>query len=124
MFEIVRVRDSGSRLYIELHDHEYFFTFFRMTPMKYEHLLRRIAPAITMCSIRREAIGPRERLIVTLKYIFAGTSQVDLAGMFRISKTSISRIINETCVALWNILLAKNKKLYQVFTNRSDVLCL
>ena len=79
-----------------------------MTPTKYEHLLHLVAPAITKCSIRREAIGPSEILIVTLKYIFAGTSQVDLAGMFRISKTSISRIINETYVALWNILSAKN----------------
>ena len=90
-----------------LYDQEYFFKFFRMTPTKYEQLLQLVAPAITKCSIRREAIGPSERLTVTLKYIFAGTSQIDLAGMFRISPTSISRIINETSSALWNCLLAE-----------------
>ena len=57
--------------------------------------------------LRRKAIGPSERLTVTLKYIFAGTSQIDLSGMFRISKTTISRIINETCLVLWNVLFAK-----------------
>lgn len=78
-----------------------------MTSTKYESLLQLVAPLITKCSIRRESIGPSERLTVTLKYIFAGTSQIDLAGMFRISPTSISRIINESSAALWNVLLAE-----------------
>ena len=30
---------------MELHDHEYFFKFFRMTPTKYEHLLGLVAPS-------------------------------------------------------------------------------
>ncbi|XP_065673860.1 putative nuclease HARBI1 [Hydra vulgaris] len=78
-----------------------------MTPTKYEHLLSLIAPAITKSSLRRETIGASERLMVTLKYIFGGTSQIDLAGMFRISPTSVGRIINKTCIAIWTILLAK-----------------
>ena len=90
-----------------LHDHEYFFKFFRMSPTKYEELLKLVAPHLTKCSLRRKAIGPSERLTVTLKYIFAGTSKIDLSGMFRISKTTISRIINETCLVLWNVLFAK-----------------
>lgn len=85
---------------LQLYDHEYFFKFFRMSPTKYEHLLGLVAPAITKSSIRHEAIGSSERLTVTSKFIFAGTSQIDLAGMFRISPTSICRIINETCIAL------------------------
>lgn len=93
---------------MKLFDEEYFFKFFRMTPTRYEELLQLVAPSITKCSLRREAIGASERLIVTLKYIFAGTSQIDLAGMFRISPTSICRIVNETSVALWNVL--QNKK--------------
>ena len=47
---------------MELYDQEYFFKYMRMTPTKYEQLLRLVAPAITKCSIRREAIGPSERL--------------------------------------------------------------
>ena len=49
---------------IALYDQEYFFKFFRMTPM-YEQLLQLVASVITKCSIRREAIGPGERLTVT-----------------------------------------------------------
>ena len=92
---------------MQLFDHKYFFKFFRKTPTKYEHLLNLIAPAITKSSLRRETIGASERLMVTLRYIFGGTSQIDLAGMFRISPTSIGRIINETSIAKWTILLAK-----------------
>ena len=53
-----------------LFDHEYFFKFFRMTPTKYEELLKLVAPQLTRSSLRRKAIGPSERLTVTLKYIF------------------------------------------------------
>nr|XP_047132544.1 uncharacterized protein LOC124811244 [Hydra vulgaris] len=45
--------------------------------------------------------------MVTLRYIIKGTSQIDLAGMFRISPTSVGRIINETSIAIWTILLVK-----------------
>ena len=92
---------------MQLFDHEYFFKFFRMTPTKYEHLLSLIAPAITKSSLRRETIRANARLMVTLRYIFGGTSQIDLAGMFRISPSSVGRIINETCIAIWTILPAK-----------------
>ncbi|XP_047132525.1 putative nuclease HARBI1 [Hydra vulgaris] len=78
-----------------------------MTPTKYEQFLSLIAPVITKSSLRRETIGASERLMVTLRYIFGGTSQIDLAGMFRISPTSIGRIINETSIAIWTILLSK-----------------
>ena len=47
-----------------LPDQEYFFKFFRMTPTKCEQLLQLVASVITKCSIRREAIGPGERLTV------------------------------------------------------------
>ena len=89
--------------YVQLFDHEYFFKFFRMTPTKYEHLLSLIAPASTKSSLRRETIRASERLMVTLRYIFGGTSQIDLAGMFfgRGLKTysiiKISKNINFYC---------------------------
>ena len=92
---------------MQLFDHEYFFKFFRMTPTKYEHFLSLIAPAITKSSLRCETIGASEQLMVTLRYIFGGTSQIDLAGLFRMSPISIGRIINETSIAIWTILLAK-----------------
>ena len=74
-----------------LHDHELFFRYFRMSPTRYEHLLEQIGHAITKSSVKREAIGHSERL--TLRYVF---TQVTLASIFRISPTSIGRIIFES----------------------------
>ena len=88
-----------------------------MTPTK-EHLLSLIAPAITKSSLRRETIGASKRLMV--RYIFGGTSQIDLAGMFRISPTSIGRIINETSIAIWTILLAKEYISYPKSENANE----
>ena len=53
---------------LKLFDHEFFFRQFCMTPEKLENLLTMVAPRIKRSSLRREAIGPRERLCVTLRY--------------------------------------------------------
>ena len=47
---------------MRLHDHELFFRYFRMSPTRYEHLLEQIGHVITKSSIKREPIGPSERL--------------------------------------------------------------
>ena len=93
---------------LRISDSEHFFKFFRMSTTRYEHILSLIAPSITKCALRRETVGASERLSVTLRYLFGGASHIDLAGMFRISPSCIGRIINETCVAIWNVLLEQN----------------
>ena len=50
---------------LKLFDQEFFFKQFRMTPEKLENLLTVVAPRIMRSSLRREGIGPRERLCVT-----------------------------------------------------------
>ena len=81
-------------------DQEYFFSHFRMTPQKFEELLSLVGHAIAKDAAKREPIGPQERLCVTLRYLFTGDAQSTIASSYRISKTSISRIILETCEAL------------------------
>ena len=95
---------------LKLYDHEYFFKYFRMSPTQYEHFLSLIAaPSITKSSLRRwETIGPSKRLAVTLRYLFTGDAQVIIGTSFRISPTSVGRIVHETCIAIWNVLLANN----------------
>ena len=56
---------------LRIHDHEYFFKYFRMSPSKYEDLLRLVGPYITKSSKRREAIGPSEPFAFILYYLFA-----------------------------------------------------
>ena len=48
---------------LKLFDHEFFFKQFRMTPEKLENLLTMVAPRIMRNSLRREAIGLKERLL-------------------------------------------------------------
>ena len=92
---------------LRIHDQEYFFKYFRMSPTRYEHFLGMVAPLITKSSVKRETIGASERLSVTLRYLVTGDSQVTIATSFRISPTSIGRIINDTSEAIWITLKEK-----------------
>ena len=83
-----------------LHDEQYFFKYFRMNV-----LLLKVAPRIQKSSMKRECIGPSERLCVTLMYLTTGDAPSMIATNFRISPTSIGRIIEETCVKIWNVLV-------------------
>ena len=85
-------------------DNFLFFKYFRMSPTQYEELLQEIDPRIQKCSEKREPIGPSERFSVTLRYLFTGDSQVTIAASFRISQSSIGRIILETTNAIWEVL--------------------
>lgn len=84
---------------------EFFFQHFRMGPEKFEEILSYVAHKITKCSIRREPIGPSERLCVTLRYLVTGDAQTTIAASYRMSKSSVSRIVRETSDALWSGLL-------------------
>ena len=84
---------KGMRLF----DQEYCFKQFRMTPTRFEQLLSIVANDITKCSIRREVIEPAERLCLTLRYLAMGDAQVSIASSYRVSPTSVGRIIAETC---------------------------
>lgn len=92
---------------MRLVDNELFFRQFRMNPTKFEELLSYVAPEIIKSSVKREPISPSERLCATLRYLVTGDAQSTISASYRISKTSISRIIKETTDAIWNVLLLK-----------------
>ena len=50
---------------LQLHDAEYFFKSFRMTPQTFELLLSWVGPKIMKSSMRRVVATPEERLAVT-----------------------------------------------------------
>jgi len=89
---------------MKLFDHQYFYQQFRMSPAKFEELLNIVAPRIAKCSVQREPIGPSERLCCTLRYLVTGDAQSTIAASYRISKTSVCRIVKETTDALWDVL--------------------
>ena len=90
-----------------LFDHEYFFKAFKMSPGRFEKLLSWIAPLILKLSRIRDVKGPSERLCVTLWYLTSGDAQLSIASSFRISPPTISRIIQETCGAIWDELCSR-----------------
>ncbi|CAB4030052.1 Hypothetical predicted protein [Paramuricea clavata] len=91
-----------------LHDQEYFFNCFRMSPTTFEQLLSWIGPLLQRATTKmREPIGPSERLCVCLRYLVTGDAQVTIAASYRISAAVVGRIINETCELLWNTLIEK-----------------
>ena len=91
---------------LRLFDSEYFFRNFRMTPERFEILLSWVGPLIFKSSKRRATASPAE-LCVTLRYLATGDAQFTIASSYRISPTTISRIIRETTNALWKVLSSK-----------------
>ena len=91
---------------LRLHDHEYFFQCFRMLPAKFEELLRLVAPYITKCSTKmRDPILADQRLVITLRYLATGDAYTTIGASYHVSPTTVGRIVQETCKAIWNQLL-------------------
>lgn len=77
----------------------------RMTPNRFEHLLSLVAPLIQKKNTRfREAISPPQRLALTLRYLATGESQQSLSFSYRVGRTTVSRIVSETSLAIYNAL--------------------
>jgi len=51
----------------------------------------------------REAITAEERLVITLRYLSSGMSQQDLCWNFRVGRTTVSKILNEVCIAIFDV---------------------
>ena len=79
-----------------------------MTPDRKEHLLSLVASLITKLStIYREPIPPEQRLSLTLRHLATGQSQTSLGLQYRIGRPTISKIIPETCTAIYDAHVAK-----------------
>ena len=76
-----------------------------MSPERMEHLLPLIAPLIVKKGTNfRKVIPPAQRLMLTLRFLASGDSQILLTYLFRIRKKTVSRIISETSEALYEVL--------------------
>ena len=68
-----------------------------MSTIRFEELLRKVAPRIKKSNLRRfDIVGPSERLNVTLRYRVTGDSHVTISASYRISPPTVGRIVNET----------------------------
>ncbi|XP_050506192.1 uncharacterized protein LOC126884296 [Diabrotica virgifera virgifera] len=84
--------------------------FLRMSSTDFEWLLCQIAPKIQKEDTNyRQAISPMERLLLTLRFLATGDSYHSLMYLFKISVSSISRIIPEVCKVIAEVLKDKLK---------------
>ena len=83
-----------------------FFRYFRMFPERLDHLLSIVGLQLVKDCRSREPISPGERLAVTIRFLASGDSQRSLYYAYRISCTSLSRILSETCQIIWEELSA------------------
>ena len=71
-----------------------------------DHLLSLVGPLITKRDTNfRKAIPAAERLMVLIRYLASGDSQMSLTYLFRMGKKTISRIISETSEAIITVLM-------------------
>lgn len=90
------------------HGYDQFKNFTRMTETDFEFLLSLIEPSIIKKDTSfREAISPRIRLALTLRFLATGDSYSSLQYLFKISKSSITYIIPEVCQAIVEVLREK-----------------
>jgi hypothetical protein len=93
---------------LQLHDQEYFFKCFCMSPTTLEKLLSWIGPLLHKSITKmRDPIGPSERPRTCLHYLVTGDAQVTIAASYRMGVTTVGRIINEVSEVFWNVLIEK-----------------
>ncbi|KAJ8050934.1 hypothetical protein HOLleu_04318 [Holothuria leucospilota] len=91
--------------------------FRRMDDVAYSELLQKITPFITRKdTVMRQAIGPGERLSITLRYLATGQSYKSLAYLYRVSPASICTIIPETCTAIFEALKNTHMKVMLILS--------
>ena len=87
---------------LRLHDAEYFFRCFRMTPTLFEELLNWFGQFLQKNDKKmRKAIHPSERFSVCLRYLVTGDAQVTISASFRMSPTVVG------CEVVWKVLSTK-----------------
>ncbi|XP_018306299.1 uncharacterized protein, partial [Mycetomoellerius zeteki] len=89
---------------MEFEDETKFRNYFRMDSITFKKLLELIGPLITKQSVVREPIPPETRLHITLRYLALGDSMMSISYAFRVAHNTVSKIIAETCNAIWNVL--------------------
>ena len=74
-----------------------------MSPQRFEHLLSLVGPVIQKENTHfRESISAEQRLVITIRYLSSGDAQQSLCYSFRLGKSTISSIIGETSIAIYD----------------------
>ncbi|XP_031353290.1 protein ANTAGONIST OF LIKE HETEROCHROMATIN PROTEIN 1-like [Photinus pyralis] len=78
-----------------------FENFCRMTATDFENLLSRIGPFIAKQDTNmRKCVPSQERLAIALRFFATGDSFASLSYLFKVSKQTISRCVDDVCLAI------------------------
>ena len=73
-----------------------------MSPERLEHLVSMVSPFIKRKKCRsRNPLASAERLVITLRYLATGDSQLSQAFNFRIGRSTACNVIKTTCDGIW-----------------------
>ncbi|KYQ58968.1 hypothetical protein ALC60_02020, partial [Trachymyrmex zeteki] len=61
-----------------------------------------VQPRIEKMYVCREPISVRDRLYITLRFLTSGDSVNSLAYAYRVGRSIVTRIVQETCDAIWD----------------------
>lgn len=103
---INEMRHNDSHKYLE---------YLRMNKNVFHELLKLIEPSITKQDVVRPSILACTRLEICLRYLASGDSMHSISFAFRVGLNTVSKIVSETCQAIWNCL--KNK----VFSENKEI---
>uniref|UniRef100_A0A182SRB8 DUF8040 domain-containing protein n=1 Tax=Anopheles maculatus TaxID=74869 RepID=A0A182SRB8_9DIPT len=96
--------EDGNKLLADIAEEaadETIVKFLRMTEEDFEHILAKISNKICkQDTFMRKAVTARERLIITLRFLATGESFQSLQFLFRVTNSTIRRIVPEVCSAL------------------------
>lgn len=88
-------------------DMEKYIEYLRMDASTFHELLRLIRPKIEKQHVVRSPIPASTRLEICLRYLASGDSMSSISFVFRVGLNTVSKIISETCEAIWDILKDK-----------------
>lgn len=95
-------------------DPEDWRSYLRMDETAYIELLRLVTPIIKKeDTVMRRSISPHERLSCTLRFLATGRTYRDLRFSAAISHQALSRIIPDTCKAIYHVLHKEYMKVSQ-----------
>ncbi|XP_046663525.1 uncharacterized protein LOC124356515 [Homalodisca vitripennis] len=103
-----RTNLGASKLLEELatEDVDSFRNHLRMSELKFEELLKHVAPRIQKLNTRmRMALPAKIKLQITLRYLATGDSFSSLQYLYRVPKCTISKFVPEMCEAIYEALI-------------------
>ena len=85
-----------------------FFCYICKTPERFDHLLSLKREQIERKDTRFcKSVPAAERLAITLRYLASGEAQQSLSYSYREERSTVSNIVSETCIAIYESLISE-----------------